>query len=333
MIKAVLIYSGCLYPDGPPKTAVLFVNAAKNAGIELSALPNTEFLAAYSFPSQKPAKTDAGRYGLVFSEPSRAKLLESSSFALFWDKDITLCRILEKYGLKTFNNSRAIEICDDKILTAEALSQKLPMPKTLALPFAYSNIGYKKRFFLKAAEILGFPIVIKERNGSLGEQVFLAENPEELEKTVSSLGKKPLLLQEFIDTGKSLNFIGRDSFYCRIPEIMPSSGRAGADLRIYAAGERIIAAAYRQNSRDFRANYFRGSEAYPYIPTLEERETTIKALKLTGLDFGGVDIAVDSDGRRFILEVNSNADFTGLAEATGTDVAGKILEHIKERIL
>ena len=42
-------------------------------------------------------------------------------FILFWDKDILLAKHLENLGLKVFNSSKAIELCDDKAKTALAL--------------------------------------------------------------------------------------------------------------------------------------------------------------------------------------------------------------------
>ncbi len=47
---------------------------------------------------------------------------ERPDFVLFWDKDIYLAQRLEHMGIKVFNTARAIEICDNKALTAIHLS-------------------------------------------------------------------------------------------------------------------------------------------------------------------------------------------------------------------
>ena len=52
-------------------------------------------------------------------------------YVIFWDKDIVLAKQLENMGLKLFNNSRAIEICDNKALTYVELNGKIEMPDTI----------------------------------------------------------------------------------------------------------------------------------------------------------------------------------------------------------
>ena len=42
-------------------------------------------------------------------------------FVLFWDKDVYLAKRLETLGVRLFNSAAAVELCDDKILTALAL--------------------------------------------------------------------------------------------------------------------------------------------------------------------------------------------------------------------
>mgnify|MGYP002627967192 CR=1 FL=1 len=52
-------------------------------------------------------------------------------YVIFWDKDIVLAKQLENMGLKLFNSSRAIEICDNKALTYVELNGKIEMPDTI----------------------------------------------------------------------------------------------------------------------------------------------------------------------------------------------------------
>ena len=96
-------------------------------------------------------------------------------FVIFWDKDIYLAEELEKSGLKVFNSSKSIELCDNKIKTSLALEGKVVMPETIVAPKTFENVGYTDlSFFASAAEELGFPMVIKEAYGSFGRQVYLA---------------------------------------------------------------------------------------------------------------------------------------------------------------
>ena len=47
---------------------------------------------------------------------------QKPDFVVFWDKDVLFANGLEKLGIKVFNNSKSIEICDDKAKTAVALA-------------------------------------------------------------------------------------------------------------------------------------------------------------------------------------------------------------------
>jgi glutathione synthase/RimK-type ligase-like ATP-grasp enzyme len=54
----------------------------------------------------------------------------------------------------------------------------------------------------------------------------------------------------------------------------------------------------------------------------------VTAVHKLGLDFAGVDILFGKNEEPLLCEVNSNAQFTGLREATGTDVTVALFEHI-----
>ena len=97
-------------------------------------------------------------------------------FVLFWDKDVYLASRLENAGIRLFNSAKAVELCDNKALTAINLSKAgVKIPKTVIAPKTFDGVGYNSLdFALKAADILGYPLVIKEVFGSFGAQVYLA---------------------------------------------------------------------------------------------------------------------------------------------------------------
>ncbi len=229
----------------------------------------------------------------------------SADFVIFWDKDIVLARRLEAMGLRLFNTSRAIELCDNKALTYTALYGKLPMPRTIAAPMTYRNIGYSDTAFVyDAIEILGIPLVIKECFGSFGAQVYLAETAEQAEKIIKNTSE-PLILQEFISESR------------------------GRDIRLNVVGGEVIASMLRYNDNDFRANITNGGKMQNYTPTSEEKDIAVKACKELGLDFGGVDILF-SDRGPLLCEVNSNAHFKNIYDCTGINAAEYICEYVEK---
>ncbi len=59
-------------------------------------------------------------------------------FCIYWDKDVERAAMLEKCGVRVFNKSAVIELCDDKNKTFLYLSGKnIPMPETITSPLLY----------------------------------------------------------------------------------------------------------------------------------------------------------------------------------------------------
>ncbi len=233
---------------------------------------------------------------------------DKADFAILWDKDVRLGYQLERLGIRVFNPPAAIEICDDKSLTHIALGGKLPMPPTIIVPTTYKYVGYGDMEFLhRAAEYLGLPLVIKECRGSFGKQVYLANNIEEAAEIITAHEAVPMLMQKAV----------KESF--------------GNDIRLYVVGDKVIAGMRRSNPTDFRANIANGGQSAAYIPTADEAELAVSAVKLLGLDFAGVDILQSNNGP-LICEVNSNAHFHGMESCTGVDVAGAIMDCIMSKM-
>ena len=54
----------------------------------------------------------------------------------------------------------------------------------------------------------------------------------------------------------------------------------------------------------------------------------VKAAKSVGAEYAGVDLLPANDGTVYVLEVNGIPGWQGLHEATGTDVAGAIVDRL-----
>lgn len=225
---------------------------------------------------------------------------ERPDFVLFWDKDISLARLLERRGIPVFNSSRAIELCDDKGRTYIELLGKVKQCETIIAPLAFSKVDYSD-FVKKAVQRLGLPIVFKERFGSFGEQVFLCESEEDILQKISG---KPFLLQKYIAASK------------------------GRDIRVEVVGGNVVTAMRRVNNSDFRSNITNGAIAVKCEISEAEKEAAIKACDILGLDFGGVDIL--SNGA--VCEVNSNAHIINIMNVTGVDIAPLIFDYILSKI-
>ena len=234
-----------------------------------------------------------------------AKILNKPDFAIFWDKDIYLAERLEKEGVRLFNSSRAILLCDNKILMYQELANKdIKIPRTFIAPKTFEGLNYSKRDFLNnVIKEIGFPIVVKEAYGSFGEQVYLANDIDSLSRIVDQIGYKDFLMQEFIASSK------------------------GKDIRINVVGNKAVVSMLRENDNDFRSNISSGGHGEKYEPKPEYLDLAVKAAQALGLDFAGVDVLFGKDGP-IICEVNSNPQFASTLKATGVNLADYIAEYI-----
>lgn len=262
-------------------------NAAQNEDIRLEVLTNAEVVSRMCCGSFSANEFD---------------------FCLFWDKDVQLASLLEQEGLRLFNSAAAIQKCDDKALTWLSLRKKpeITLPETIPAPKTFTNIGYPNTDFLSSvAEAFGFPVIVKECFGSFGQQVYLANDMEELHCLTQKLQGVPILFQK---------------------PVLESMGR---DVRINVVGDRVEACILRHSDNgDFRSNLTLGGSMENYTPTEAEAKLAIAAVKALGLDFAGVDVLFGKNGP-VLCEVNSNAHFKTTLECTGINMAEKIMHHIK----
>lgn len=222
---------------------------------------------------------------------------------LFFDKDVNLAKLLEKAGYRCVNNAFVIETCDDKAKTYLALKDKFLMPKTILAPFCYDGVSYSSLNFLKEiGEELAYPLIVKENKGSFGEQVYLVDNLNELENLVIKFNHCQFLMQELIKSS------------------------LGKDLRVYVVGGKAVAYALRHNENDFRSNFATGGKMFKFQVDKKYIECAEGVAKTLGADFCGVDLLFGKDGP-IVCEVNSNAQFNGLSEITGVDVADEIAKY------
>ena len=291
----LLIYNGGLRSPKYMALNQLYAATAKALGIELKLVANNEI---YSL--------------LETNGPSVSSALfeKKPNFILFLDKDIRLAKQLENMGYRLFNSREVIENCDDKILTFQCLAGKgINMPKTMFSPMFFPGVGPKTidpSFTDQIEQAFGYPLVIKEAFGSFGAQVYLIHDRKELVAKQMELLYTPHLYQEFISSSK------------------------GRDVRIYVVGDKVVASMYRYSETDFRANVSNGASMKPYKPNEVFCELAIKASKLLGADFTGVDLLFGPHDEPILCEVNSNAHIKNILDCTGINVAEHIFKYILE---
>ncbi|WP_035517523.1 30S ribosomal protein S6--L-glutamate ligase [Pseudohaliea rubra] len=211
-------------------------------------------------------------------------------------------RQFEMMGVYCLTESIPLGRSRDKLRALQLLSRKgVGMPVT-----GFAHDVENGRQLIKM--VGGTPVVLKLLEGTQGRGVVLAETYKAAESVIDA----------FIELGA--DFL--------VQEFIKEAG--GSDVRAFVIGRRVVAAMERSAAEgEFRSNLHRGGSAAPTKLTPEERRTAVKAAQTMGLSVAGVDILRSSRGP-LIMEVNSSPGLRGIEEASGRDIAGRIIDYVEE---
>ncbi|MFA5842464.1 MAG: RimK family alpha-L-glutamate ligase [Candidatus Gracilibacteria bacterium] len=216
------------------------------------------------------------------------------------DLELTLNKHLLLMGMKLVNGYMPVMRAKNKIRMLQILSHAgIKMPKTVILKrFEYMDDAIKR--------VGGFPIIIKTPHGSLGRGVAIVESRRSLLSALDIIWadaqNRSLLIQEYVKES------------------------AGHDIRVFVVNNKVIASMERKSKRgDFRSNIGCGGKGIPVVLTKEEEKLALDATRAFSLDLAGVDLLRTKTGP-VVMELNANPGLEGITEATGVDVAGKIID-------
>ncbi|MGH8910985.1 MAG: 30S ribosomal protein S6--L-glutamate ligase [Acidimicrobiia bacterium] len=201
------------------------------------------------------------------------------------------------------------------LVTSQAISRSRDKLRSLQL-LARAGVGLPVTGFAHGTQdvdgllevVGGAPVIVKLLEGTQGVGVVLAETRKAAESVIGAFRQLDanFLVQEFIKEAR------------------------GADLRAFVIGGKVVAAMRRQAAPgEFRSNLHRGGSAEAVRLTATERATAIKAAKTMGLNVCGVDM-VQSDRGPLVLEVNSSPGLEGIEEASGVDIAAKVIAFTED---
>ena len=204
---------------------------------------------------------------------------------------------LENLGVKVINSASAIERSVDKYYTSTLLEDAgILTPKTITTESFRSAV--------QAFEELGGDVVVKPLFGSFGVGMVRVDDRDVAHRVFKALQ------------------MARNVFY--IQEFIPHGNQ---DIRAFVIGEKVVASMLRVGET-WKTNIARGAKpkAYRISPKLEK--LCVKASRVVGCDYAGVDILKsEKDGRFYVTEINSTPGWQALQKATGTNVARSLIEY------
>lgn len=214
-------------------------------------------------------------------------------------------RQFEVMDVFSSNESQAISRSRDKLRSMQILAREgVGLPVT---GFAHATQDIDGLI----ETVGGAPLVIKLLEGTQGIGVVLAETYQAAKSVIEAFRglDANILVQEFIKEA------------------------GGADIRCFVVGDQVIAAMKRQGAEgDFRSNLHRGGNAEKIELSPEETDTALRASRAMGLKVAGVDLLRSNHGP-VVMEVNSSPGLEGIEQATGIDVAAKIIDFIAKTAL
>ena len=187
---------------------------------------------------------------------------------------------LKRAGAQLLNGPVALTAAHDKLST------------TLFLGGA--GVEQPQTAHVREATIPSFgpPYVVKPRFGSWGRDVYLCGDQDELRWRLGQLAQR----RWFRRQGALVQAL-----------IQPT----GRDLRILVAAGRVVGAVERHAAPgEWRTNVALGAERRRVDPPPAASALALRAAAAIDIDLAGVDIAIDSAGRYYTLEINGAVDFT-----------------------
>lgn len=214
------------------------------------------------------------------------------------------CAVLRQFEVAqvySINESIAITRSRDKLRAHQLLARKgIGQPVT-----SYANSAKATNSLIES--VGGAPLIVKLTQSTQGNGVLLAETKKAAEALINAF-----------------RGIGTDFL---VQEFIKEAG--GSDIRCFVVGEKVIAAMQRKAAKgEYRSNLHRGGSAEVVKLNSAERRLAVSAARVMGLDLAGVDILRSAHGP-LVIEVNSSPGLEGIENATGIDVAGKIIEYIE----
>ena len=265
--------------------------AAAERGHQLTVLPYEGLVARIGpAPGLRSRNTELDSADVVL-----ARIIPSGSLEQIIFRVDALHR-LEDRGTRVVNSPRAIERTVDKFWTSTLLEQcGIPTPETVVCDDPEEAIA--------AYRTLG-DVIVKPLFGSMGLGMVRVSDEEMAFRVFRT-----------IEQIRGVYYIQR------------TVDHDGTDMRAFVLGGRVIAAIERRAS-GWRTNLARGGTARSLALSEQLSALAVRAAAAVGADYAGVDLLTGRDGTTYVLEVNGIPGWRGLQEATGLDIAGRLVDHL-----
>ncbi|KAG6924823.1 ribosomal modification protein rimK like family member B [Chelydra serpentina] len=183
-------------------------------------------------------------------------------------------------GCRLMNRPQAILNCVNKFWTFQELAgHGVPLPDT----FSY---GGHENFakMIDEAEVLEFPMVVKNTRGHRGKAVFLARDKHHLADLSHLIRHEaPYLFQKYVKESH------------------------GKDVRVIVVGGRVVGTMLRCSTDGrMQSNCSLGGVGMMCSLSEQGKQLAVQVSNILGMDVCGIDLLMKDDGSFYVCEANAN---------------------------
>jgi len=202
------------------------------------------------------------------------------------------------------NDGRAVERSVDKGMTSFLLAgSAIPTPPTWVCADLESAAATLRR-----ETAAGHDLVCKPLFGAMGKGLVRLGAGDALPEPATVNGI--YYLQRFVESG---------------------AGR-WHDWRVFVLDGRVLGA-MRRSADHWITNVARGGACTFQEPDAELERLAVAATRALEMDYAGVDLIRDREGRTFVVEVNGIPAWRGLQSVCGVNIAEALVAHLLQRVL
>lgn len=216
---------------------------------------------------------------------------------------IDMLREVENSGVKVVNSVSSMLLARDKFASISLLAKHgVDVPPTAIVEDP-----------MEIMRLVGEwgEVVIKPLIGSLGLGSVKVGDPDvafRIAKSILSVNQ-PVYVQKYVK-------------------------KPNRDIRAFVVGDRMLGSIYRVSQDNWKTNVAQGALVQAMsLPELKEvEEISVKATKILGLEYAGVDIVEDLEGGYKVLEVNAAPLWKGFLTATSINPAKHIVDLLIQKM-
>jgi ribosomal protein S6--L-glutamate ligase len=189
--------------------------------------------------------------------------------------------------------------------------------------FRRARDKYATQYYLQMA---GLPVPTTFTTEGLAEGYRVCEEYKELiyKPILSSMGKGSIKFEDPDLAYNAFRMLSRYGMPLILQKYIPNPGR---DIRVFVIGDQVVGSAYKYKAPGgWKTNVAQGGTMTNELVPDEILELGIKATKVLGLDYSGVDVIEGPDGP-VILEANASPGWQALNQAADIKVADEIVKH------